>query len=42
MTQDRLMRFTPLFHSSDDAERYAIAEAMGYIARWAAPVCRPI
>jgi len=31
MTHDRLMRFTPFFDSADEAERFATAEALGYI-----------
>lgn len=31
MTQDRLMRFTPIFDSSDEAARFATAQALDYI-----------
>ncbi|MHA3905204.1 hypothetical protein ACTPOE_16995 [Castellaniella sp. WN] len=38
MTQDRLMRFTPLFESAQAAVEFAKAEAFSYIRARALPV----
>ncbi|GAA0229958.1 hypothetical protein GCM10009125_18690 [Castellaniella daejeonensis] len=38
MTQDRLMRFTPLFESAHAAVEFAKAEAFSYIRACALPV----